>query len=455
MEMRRPANGIKTKIIGAILVLLALVSMVDDTYMLRDNRQNEINAARGELLTPAVQLEGDFGKISGWRTSDPELTQEIRVTYLRKESEEFSGVYVRLQLKEYMEINPLTYTQTAERYMIDNNGKFVVYNDDGNDTGNPATDAGHTKALHDWPGHTVTWLKDAATSDEGWFVQTRAHDLNGQYGKFVVTDISLAASATPLVPGAVRADDEAGSLYHVKPNGECDYEIYRWNGEPDGSNYDGTEMFPGHTDAGNLTFRDFVAWNQGADVISLSAWDGEPVAKWIYDDRASEGGGTNWVYWGQLLEPQNETENNPDSMTSNLLENIRLLLQPQGEFYYAIHVEMETLSPDELVDGANWTDAPQQIIASHINNASFIRLTQIRNSIEVNETAEQEALVTVFKTPETVAVTWNSNEPAVATVNATTGEVTGIETGTVTITATLPTGEKASYMLDVVSAYIP
>jgi alpha-tubulin suppressor-like RCC1 family protein len=67
----------------------------------------------------------------------------------------------------------------------------------------------------------------------------------------------------------------------------------------------------------------------------------------------------------------------------------------------------------------------------------------------VDETVKQEDLVEVTKSPETAPVTWTSSDPTVAEVDPNTGDVTGKKTGTVTITATLPTGERASYTLTV------
>jgi hypothetical protein len=452
MQTQR-GSGAKKKAAAAVAVLLVLLIALGGTYMWFDYSQHKTNEASNRMNRYDVRLVEDFEEVTEWKTIDPAQKKEVRAANMGRASEGFSGVFVRLQLKEYMEINPLTYTQTTMRYAVGTDGRFVSYKEAG-DTG-AAGDAGRTKALEDWPGHTVTWLTDAATGDEGWFVQTRADDPNGQYGKFVVTEISLDAAATPLVVNAVRAEHDASGLHQQKPNGECDYEVHRWNGEPDGSSYDGTEMFPGLTGADSLTFADFVKWALGEDVMSLSDFidpagnNGQPVAKWIYDDRSTADGGTNWVYWGRMLEPQNDTNDNPSSTTSNLLESIKLDLQPQGEFYYAIHVEMEALSPDELVGGnARWTDAPEEIVASLTQTTPSIQLARLKSSVEINTTVPQAELVTVVKSPAGAAVTWTSSDDTIAAVNAD-GDVTGLKKGTVTITATLSGGDSASYTLNI------
>jgi hypothetical protein len=447
-------NSLKKKAAAAVSVVLALALGLGGTYMWRDYSQHKTNQAMGEIPAYDVRLVEDFEEVSSWKTSDPALTKEIRVANVGKATHGFSGVYVRLQLKEYMEIAPITYTQTANRYMInekDNDdgninagadGKFVIYD----------TEA---EAKAAYPGHGVAELTDAVTGQTGWFVQTQAHDPDGQYGKFVVTEIRLG-DAESLVDGVERADHDADERHQIKENGECLYTVHTWNGEPDGSRYDGTEMFPDLADAGTLTFHDFVEWihvENSANLMSLTSFVANgsfPIAKWIYDDRSMAAGGTNWVYWGKPLEPQNEDEDNPGSTTSNLLDEIKLLLQPQGNFYYAIHADMEALSLDELA-GTNrtWNDAPEEIINSYINNAASIRLTQLRGTIEIGEIAPRAELVTVTTTPNMAAITWSSSDDGIATVNAY-GDVTGIADGTVTITATLPTGEKASYTLNVV-----
>ncbi|MDR2752810.1 MAG: hypothetical protein LBB50_00690, partial [Oscillospiraceae bacterium] len=364
MKPRKQKRSPKKKAAAAVAVLLALALSMGGTYMFLDHSQHKTNEAMGDLPAYDVRLVEEFEEVSGWKTTDPPLKKEIRVANVGKASDGFSGVYVRLQLKEYMEIAPLTYTQTAERYMMAQDGKFVVFES-------------RAAAEAAYPGRIVTELTDAVAKTTGWFVQTKAHDSDGQYGKFVVTEITRGA-ASSLVEGVARADRDAAEKHQENTNGECAYTVHTWNGEVDGSYYNGKTMFPGLSDAGALTFHDFVQWQLGGNgdnLISLTDFlnpvgnNGAPVSKWIYDDRVV-GVGTNWVYWGRLLEPQNNEESNPNSTTSNLLEKIRLLLQPQGSFYYAIHVDMQALSLDEL-GGTNkkWTDAPEGIINSYISHA--------------------------------------------------------------------------------------
>jgi hypothetical protein len=441
VETQAQKGGFKKRAAAVTAVVLTMAIMAGGTYMWRDYRQHKTNEAAGKSPAYDVRLVEDFKEVPDWKTTDPPVKKQVRVANVGKVADGFSNVYVRLQLKEYMEIAPLTYTQTNVRYLIDHdtNHFFHFESDEAAETA--------------YPGHTYAQLTDAVTGDTGWFVQSQAHDPDGQYGKFVVTDI-VRGAAQSLVPGVARAPEAATADHQIQPNGECAYTVHTWNGTPDGSSFDGRTMFPELMDTvpnlGALTFHDFVRWTLGEDVIPLSAFianGSEPGAKWVYDDRL---GGTNWVYWGQALEPQNADGSNPNSTTSNLLETIELLLQPRGEFYYAVHVDMEALSLDELGGNyAQWQDAPREIIDAYIGNAPRITLVQHRNVLGINETAPQAELVTVTTSPAGLAVTWRSGDTGVATVDASTGAVTGVSAGTVVITGTLSTGESASYRLTV------
>jgi len=83
----------------------------------------------------------------------------------------------------------------------------------------------------------------------------------------------------------------------------------------------------------------YIRWLLGDDVIYMSDWlaggstlGGTAVTAkeagpyWIVDI-------DGWVYWGEALMP--------DDTTSAFMEKVELLTQPDGNFYYVIHIELE------------------------------------------------------------------------------------------------------------------
>ena len=100
--------------------------------------------------------------------------------------------------------------------------------------------------------------------------------------------------------------------------------------------------------------RKYVQVIFGDDVITLSAWDGKPVAKWIYDDTSSNA--EPYVYWGQALEV--------GESTSNVMEAVRLAKQPEGDFYYSIRVDMEAVIKDQIDE---WGVFPDEIYQAYFN----------------------------------------------------------------------------------------
>jgi hypothetical protein len=75
---------------------------------------------------------------------------------------------------------------------------------------------------------------------------------------------------------------------------------------------------------------------------------------WVYNDLDAD---DCYVYWMTPLDP-GET-------TGLALQNVTLIKQPNGAFYYAVHVDMEAVSPDQL---SLWTGVPQKIMDALIAN---------------------------------------------------------------------------------------
>jgi hypothetical protein len=423
MNVKKSNFKKRASVIVAVMCILSL--LMSGTYAFVSRSQHKTNEGSGTFPKHDVKLIEDYNEVDDWKTPDGEVKKEIRVTNRGLASEGYGSIYVRLQLKEYMEIGDLVYTHTDERYMVSTNGNYVRF-----DTQQEALDA--------YPGHVVTELTDAVTGIHGWFIQTQAHDPNGQYGDYVITNIEVG-NAVSLVPGVVKAAHDASDNHQAANNGECLYTVHKWNGtEPEDD---------------GMTFHDYIRWILGSDIITLSDWiagGAQPIDKWILDDRDID---NPFAYWGQALEPQNDARNNPNSTTSNLMDAIELILQPEGSFYYAIHVDMEAVSIHELAgNNPEWTDAPEEIIDSIIANTPSIIFGSLGNTtITVNQTLPAPT-VTVFPTGTSQTVTWTTGNSTIATVDHETGLVTGVAPGKVQIIATGANGQKNSYTVTVIPA---
>ena len=342
MSETKKSNA-KKKTAAAVAVILLLSIAFGSTYAWKDYKQHKTNEfANSEPKYEAVLAE-DFQEKENWRVSDGKIKKTISVTNTGIAENGFEAVYVRIQLKEYMEIVPLEWKETADRYMVDTDGKYIVFK----------TEAQARASYPDAPfdelkGGAYKILTDAVSGVTGWFIPTKEYDENGQYGKYVVTKYELGGDLIKVTGDDIdRADEDAQkSKKHdvaangVTPdkNGECDYRKYIW----EGTQLEGDGLFT--NTAGNPTM-EYIKWILGENVITLSEWmdryNGAPVAMWIIDD--TEDNDNPWIYWGQRL--------SPGEQTADFLSAVELIKQPAGNFYYAIHTEMQAVSLDELADG--------------------------------------------------------------------------------------------------------
>lgn len=107
-----------------------------------------------------------------------------------------------------------------------------------------------------------------------------------------------------------------------------------------------------------------IEWGLNTDaIITVSEWldeegeyKGQPVDKWIIEDRNDSG----WVYWGRPLATDGDK-------TELFMENVSLIKQPDGNFYYIIHTELESISFDEL-ENVNWGEG-DDVSLGFIRNA--------------------------------------------------------------------------------------
>jgi alternate signal-mediated exported protein len=127
----------------------------------------------------------------------------------------------------------------------------------------------------------------------------------------------LEIDGLSLVPGVLRAAYSETDNHALHPTGECAYTARVWPG------------------VGGV-LRQYVEWTLGASVIPLDAWDGKSVGAWILDTTSAEG----WAYWGRPIAP--------GELTASLLRSLTLVQEPDGAFYYALHVDMQAADASQL-----------------------------------------------------------------------------------------------------------
>ena len=354
---RRTIGGITS----ALLIIALLLTGVFAFELPFQHRSNEF---QGGGIRYDATLNERFYPVENWSASDPAVTKQINVTNTGANTRDFGSVFVRINLREFMEIFETTYfywapdgtTMVPRANMEGQAGLFMT--DSNRLAGNPsrvfvvAPDTGgvalteaaaRTQIManyaHLFPngvaGHTLVHTTDFVSGVTGWFVISQAGDLHGQYGRYMVADVvTNTADSTLIGSSTPRATDVNHGLH--EHNGECNYDIHLWNSAI--ANFANT----------TAAYREWVQWNLGADVILMSQWDGNPVAAWIIDDSATNTRG--WIYWGQMLFVGDST--------SNFLESVQLIQQPTGDFYYTIHTHMYAVSRDSL---DTWTDMPSGI----------------------------------------------------------------------------------------------
>ena len=330
---------------GAAAVALALV--VGGVFAWVDNSQHKSNVITGGGLydKPDAVLVEKFEE-----PEDPVPGEEIEKNVWVKNTGD-SLIYVRLQLKEYMEIGKITYAYSEEFLFVDSDGKFLA------SAGVTAANRASFKAALDAMGlvyedsQIVAYRAYGETAEKLYLATGESTHINGKYGKRLLLDYNQAEPRS-LVEGVARGSYEETIDHKNHPTGECLYTPHLWNDPPPA---------PGNCGQGDdggepaLGFHDYFEWALGTPLIRLSAWDGQPVAAWILDDTGDEG----WAYWGEALRPGEETP--------RLLEGITLLRRPDGPYYYAIHVDMQAV--DWYVD--TFDGAPHKISDSYSGKTGF------------------------------------------------------------------------------------
>ena len=258
-----------------------------------------------------------------------------------------------------------------------------------------------------------------------WYIQTKEDDPNGVYGNFILIDAQVD-NANPrnmlidededgvadflqmAIPKRADEDqkkspdglhdeliDSAVDVGYTIPqlNGECEYTVHKW--------IDGMNQWDVNG-PGNPSYFDYIEWVFGENVILLSNWDGNPVKKWIIDDRDT-GNSNGWVWWGYYLAPGEQT--------GNLLESLVLAAPSDDKTYYALHADMQAVSYEELT---RWeeendmsgndriVDALRRSVLKVSNVMISEKPTEIMRGTTFNFSAKVQGTVGVNK-----AVTWS------------------------------------------------
>ena len=323
--------------IGAAVIALCIV--IGGVFAWYDNSQHKTNIITGnnKMTRDDVVLIEDFEPPEDWQQGD-ELKKEV---YVKNTGD--GQVFVRLQLKEYMDIAKETYIYSDERLMVDKDGKFMSWADKAaaktwlEKDNIPFTEA-----------QLVEYIMYGDTVKRVYFATNENTPLNGRDGKKMLLEYKQDAPKS-LVDGITRAAYMDTDDHRLHPTGECKYTPHLWNG---------TTFAGGKDTAPNKDpFHEYVEMKLGTPLKKLSEWDGQPFAGWLLDDTSAEG----WAYWGQAV--------NPGESTAKLLESIKLIKQPDGPFYYALHVDMQAVDSYQLM--AKFDGIPDKVADSYRGKIGF------------------------------------------------------------------------------------
>ena len=380
-------NSNKRRIVGmTISVALVIAIFLTGTFAIVMPMQHRLNQFEGGGIRYDATLNEDFDNVTNWTTRDPAVNKQINVTNTGNNDTEWGGVFVRINLREFMEVYETTYhyweanaagqiigdvtademVARATLFMTDSNNLagnasrvFVV----APSTFNTATQtythlteaAARAQILQNYAhlfpngidNHVLVQTRDYVSGVTGWFVVSREGDRHGQFGRYMVSRVEADTDNSTIIGTPTIPRDTTDNFGTHGTSGRCSYDVHRWNG----ATLTGapTQAVGGTLPAPTSNYRDWVRWNLGANVILYSEWDGLPVSAWIIDDRAE--GTQGWVYWGRELAV--------GQTTANFLESVQLVNQPDGDFFYEIHTHMYAVSYQNL---DTWTDAPDRMI---------------------------------------------------------------------------------------------
>ena len=124
----------RRKKVSAAVAMLLILCLLGGTFAWNNYNQHKTNDANlGGLFYKATLVEEfDRTQAKAWRASNPTLVKKISVLNsggmeAKGDKKIYGDIYARIQLKEFMEFNPLTQQYTTERYMIDPEGQFIRF----------------------------------------------------------------------------------------------------------------------------------------------------------------------------------------------------------------------------------------------------------------------------------------------------------------------------------------
>ena len=380
------------KIALVIAVLLAFSPTIAGTYAFISYRN--ISWEDSDGLRYSADLVSNFNHFDTlhWDTT-PERNPVTNEVWVRNsgalDGNAYGDVFVRIQLSEFMEFYTEVDILTSERFMTDNTGSFISAPTESEARDLAVSGAGpliireydvrqvrmyitpfrtniysqNSASVQEWlsrynsimytvdPDFTplslddVTYFADGDTLEETrllhsdffiinpsapdaandnelpWYIMTQAGGRDGVYGSFIVIDVAPNKSTTePLVSDGT-------------------FTIRTWQDGLNSFNPDVITTIP------NETFNQYIQLGFGNDVILYENWLAEGSNSgpfWIVDTTDMING---WVYWGESIIPQHST--------TNFIETMRLLQQPDKAFYYALDTEMQAAA---FVDLNTWLE---------------------------------------------------------------------------------------------------
>lgn len=336
----------------SLIVVLLLALLVKGSLAWQDISQHKTNKFYTKPLSHSVVLVENFKPITQWEL-DEQVVHQVNVRNGQETDNvnkfAYTDGFIRLQLREFMGIASEAFELSTDRLMVDKNGQFYRFE----------AEADAKKLVKDLklssPDDRV--VKLTGIDDKGvehFYIKSMSSDKNGQYGKFLILKIK-SDDLISIVSNqdVIGLDDDISNKHN--------------NIDPDNPNLEDTNIYTTHLwnegdssfTPSSSPFKQYVEWQLGTDVITLNDWinnhQSKPVKKWIVDTRST---GEGWVYWGDTLEHSNQN-NDPNNITSMLLESIKLIKQPKGRAEYRIHVNMDAVSFEDLDD---WQNAPQEIM---------------------------------------------------------------------------------------------
>jgi hypothetical protein len=418
---------------------LVIALLITGTYAWTSYRDHKTNETKvGALMYKARLVETyDPTQTLHWKATDPPVTKTISVLNPGAKSEHdtnlYGDIFVRIQLKEFMEFYPTKEVYSAERYMVDTKGEFISFKDRAdaeeyeqkirNEFGNGThlivqlreslayqsdSYAANKESIDRYIAQynsqygansisvaDLTVGGDRATLDPAkvsidpvhgvddagleWYIQSIASDPNGIYGSFVLLELkSDYNNGDSLVVGQTnkstsQTEEHNDLIDSAKDDWELNLGTNCNNGECTYTVHtwgEGLSQFVRADWATSTeTFDKYIKWYYGPDVMTFTDW--------IKAGRPTD----MWVVDDRLdennalLSPEGWVywtgHLEPKQYTTNFLEKIELLLQPSDAFYYAIHTDMQAVSFEDLY---RW-DMPEEIYEALVKE--YVRISSV------------------------------------------------------------------------------